>query len=67
MDKLISFGFLIEKEQRSELPVELNPGQHQAVVKPRTVEGVQEGSEFELPVPVSKLSDDSIVLEFATA
>jgi hypothetical protein len=26
-----------------------------------------EGSEFELPVPVSKLSDDSIVLEFATA
>jgi len=26
-----------------------------------------EQSEFELPVPVSKLSDDSIVLEFATA
>jgi hypothetical protein len=25
-----------------------------------------EGSELELPVPVSKLSDDSIVLEFAT-
>ena len=26
-----------------------------------------EGSEFELPVPVSKLSDDSILLEFSTA
>jgi hypothetical protein len=26
-----------------------------------------EGSEFELPLPVSKLSDDSIMLEFATA
>jgi hypothetical protein len=26
-----------------------------------------EGSEFELPVPVSKLSDDGIMLEFATA
>ena len=26
-----------------------------------------EGSEFELPVPVSKLSDDNIMLEFATA
>jgi hypothetical protein len=26
-----------------------------------------EGSEFELPVPVSKLSDDSIMLEVATA
>jgi hypothetical protein len=28
---------------------------------------VAEGSEFELPVPVSKLSDDSIMLEFAAA
>jgi hypothetical protein len=28
---------------------------------------VAEGSEFELPVPVSKLSNDSIMLEFATA
>ena len=26
-----------------------------------------EGSEFELPVPVVKLSDDGIMLEFATA
>jgi hypothetical protein len=26
-----------------------------------------ERSEFELPVPISKLSDDSIMLEFATA
>jgi hypothetical protein len=26
-----------------------------------------EGSEFELPVPVSKLSEDSIKLEFAAA
>jgi hypothetical protein len=26
-----------------------------------------ERSEFELPVPVSKLSDDSILLEFSTA
>ena len=26
-----------------------------------------EHSEFELPVPVSKMSDDSIMLEFATA
>ena len=26
-----------------------------------------ERSEFELPVPVSKLSDDGILLEFATA
>jgi hypothetical protein len=26
-----------------------------------------EGSEFEPPVPVSRLSDDSIMLEFATA
>jgi imidazolonepropionase-like amidohydrolase len=28
---------------------------------------MREGSEFELPVPVSKLSDDSIMLEFAAA
>jgi hypothetical protein len=26
-----------------------------------------EGGEFELAVPISKLSDDSIMLEFATA
>ena len=30
-------------------------------------DSMAEGSEFELPVPVSKLSDDSIMLEFATA
>jgi hypothetical protein len=30
-------------------------------------DSMAEGSEFELPVPVSKLSDDSILLEFSTA
>ena len=29
-------------------------------------DSIAEGSEFKLPVPVSKLSDDSIMLEFAT-
>jgi hypothetical protein len=29
-------------------------------------DSLAERSEFELPVPVSKLSDDSIMLEFAT-
>jgi hypothetical protein len=38
--------------------------QYQASVRS---DSLAEGSEFELPVPVSKLSDDSIVLEFATA
>jgi hypothetical protein len=30
-------------------------------------DSLAEGSEFELPVPVCKLSDDSILLEFSTA
>jgi len=34
---------------------------------PQQPDSVAEQSEFELPVPVSKLSDDSIMLEFATA
>jgi hypothetical protein len=34
---------------------------------PKTKDSLAERTEFELPVPISKLSDDSIMLEFATA
>ena len=53
---------------------------HVPTVHPIVIQGTQchhrasvrgdslaEGSEFELPVPVCKLSDDSILLEFSTA